>query len=93
MLEAFDSSVFALPKGARSSIFETSFGLHIAVVSDRRAAGLLRFDDVRNELAKRLHEARKQAALDVVVTQAMGQSRIERIAGSDRDAAQGEKTT
>lgn len=93
MVEAFDNSVFALPKGARSPIFETSFGLHIAVVSDRRAAGLLRFDDVRNELAKRLHEARKQAALDKVVTQAMGQSRIERIAGSDRDAAQGEKTT
>lgn len=93
MVEAFDNVVFPLTEGARSPIFETSFGLHIAMVSDRKAAGLLPLDAVRNELAKRLHEARKQAAVEQVVTQAMAQSRIETVAGSDRDAAQGERTT
>lgn len=56
MVESFDAAAFSLPVGAISEVVETSFGLHIIKVTDRRAAEAPRCDSTealepfRNEL-------------------------------------------
>ncbi len=64
MVPEFEAHVFALEKRKVSGIFETPFGLHIAIVQDYKPAGVQPLDDVRAELAKRIFEDRRKAMLD-----------------------------
>ena len=76
MIEEFDAVVFHLKKSERSPIFRTLFGLHIAEVRDRKAAGVQAFEEVRTQLARRLYEERKQSVLDHALEKAMSQAQI-----------------
>jgi len=77
MVDEFDDVVFALKRGERSPIFRTVFGLHIATVLDRRAAGAQPLDEIRHSLALSLFEGRRQNEIDRVLTHAMRQSQIQ----------------
>jgi peptidyl-prolyl cis-trans isomerase C len=67
MAEDFESVVFGLAKRERSCIFRTVFGLHIAMVLDRKAAGTQPFEDVRQPLARRLFQERQSLHLSAVI--------------------------
>ena len=92
MIEEFESAVFDLKKGERSGIFSTVFGLHIAMKHDARPAGIQAFEEIRSDLARSLHENRRQSAINQIMAQAIRQSSIQIVEGSDRTVAEGEKT-
>ena len=64
MVPEFEQVVFAMSPGSRSGIFRSSFGFHIAMVVDRRPAGLRRFEEVREIIESELMRARQQRALE-----------------------------
>ena len=87
MVEDFDEVVFALKRGERSPIFRTIFGLHIATVLDRRAAGAQPLDEIRHSLASSLFEGRRQNEIDRALTHAMRQSQIQVVPAGDAISA------
>jgi parvulin-like peptidyl-prolyl isomerase len=67
MVEEFEAVVFDLPVGARSGIFRTRFGFHIATVLERRPAGPRPFKDIEGELTDALmHQKRTKAVEDFI---------------------------
>jgi len=76
MVNEFDEVVFGLGKGERSSIFRTVFGLHIALVLDRRPAGIQPLEEIRHSLALNLWESRRQRAIEAALTHAVSHSQI-----------------
>jgi hypothetical protein len=64
MVDEFDAVVFALPVGARSGIFRSPFGFHIATVLERKPAGLRPLKEVEDEIAAALTAERRQKAVE-----------------------------
>jgi parvulin-like peptidyl-prolyl isomerase len=60
---AFEKAVFDLPVGKLSDVVETDFGYHIILVEEKRAAGKLRYDDVKEDLADYLMNAQGRETL------------------------------
>jgi peptidyl-prolyl cis-trans isomerase C len=58
MVEEFEEVVFNLQPGQVSPIFETRFGLHIALLLEKRPAGIRPLSEVYDELADALYRAR-----------------------------------
>jgi peptidyl-prolyl cis-trans isomerase C len=58
MVEEFEELVFNLQPGQVSPIFETRFGLHIALLLEKRPAGIRPLSEVYDEVADVLHRAR-----------------------------------
>ncbi|MGI4853895.1 MAG: peptidylprolyl isomerase [Janthinobacterium lividum] len=69
MVQAFEDALFALQPGARSGIFRTIFGLHIATVLRRRKDGFEPLESVRMEIAKQLLVAARQQELSRQIAQ------------------------
>lgn len=57
MVPEFEAVAFALKPGDISDIVKTQFGYHIILVTGRRDAGLLPFDEVKDKLADQLKRA------------------------------------
>src|SRR5947209_162198 len=55
MVEEFDEVVFALTPNEISGIFHTRFGFHIAMLHDRKPAGLRGLADVKQDIERMLH--------------------------------------
>jgi hypothetical protein len=64
MVPEFEEVIFGMAPGARSGIFRSPFGFHIALLVDRRPAGLRRFEEVRGEIERELMLERQQKALE-----------------------------
>ena len=58
MVEEFEDVVFSLPLGEITPIFETRFGLHIALVTEKRGPGILPMNAVYDQIAEFLSERR-----------------------------------
>jgi peptidyl-prolyl cis-trans isomerase C len=58
MVEEFEEIVFNLQPGQVSPIFETRFGLHIALLLEKRPAGIRPLSEVYDEIADALYRAR-----------------------------------
>ncbi|SEF61161.1 Parvulin-like peptidyl-prolyl isomerase [Bryocella elongata] len=78
MVEEFDDVVFALKPGTVSETFRTVFGFHIATVLARRAPRQLGLSEVRAQIARELHDDRKQAAVLTYLRGLAAQSEIRR---------------
>lgn len=82
MVESFDAAAFALPVGAISQVVETSFGLHIIKVSERRQAQAPRCDSpealepFRNELYQEEMQRQMQAWIGELKTKAFVDIRL-----------------
>lgn len=60
MVEEFENVVFDLPLGKFSPIFETCFGFHIALVTEKRGPGILPLSAVYDQISE--HLAAKRSA-------------------------------
>ena len=76
MVEEFEEVVFALKKGERSPRFRSVFGWHIATVTGRKAAATQPLEEIRMELARGIHEARRYDAITAAVAGVARRSRI-----------------
>ena len=93
MVAAFEEHVFALQRRKVSGIFETPFGLHIAVVQDHKDAGVQPLEDLRLSLSRRIYEERRQARLARVLNDLYRQAQIEPVTEMQRRVASGEKVS
>lgn len=63
MAPQFESAAFALEPGEISDIVETSFGVHIIRLEERRNEELLLLDDIRDQLREHVRNERAEAAV------------------------------
>jgi len=63
MVEEFDNIIFALKPGARSQIFRSQFGYHIALLHELRAEGPIPFDEVKSHLEQEILKEKRDKAL------------------------------
>ena len=52
MVPAFDKVVFALDVGQTSDIVTTDFGYHIIQLQEKKAAGKMALDDIKDDLRR-----------------------------------------
>ena len=57
MVEEFDAQVFNAPLKTPTPVFETGFGLHIAIAYERRSAGVAKLEEVAAAIEKALFNA------------------------------------
>ncbi|PIE70716.1 MAG: hypothetical protein CSA22_06080 [Deltaproteobacteria bacterium] len=63
MVKPFSDAAFAMKKNEVSDIVETRFGYHLIQLTDRKAASVMPFDQVRETLMKELKEQEIRKAL------------------------------
>lgn len=76
MVLEFEDVVFGLRPGARSPIFRSVFGLHIAMVKRHRAEGYRALDEVRLQIAGELFAAAREQELHLQLARLEAQSDI-----------------
>ncbi len=74
---AFDEMVFSLKKGEISSVFETPFGYHIAKLIDKRPAGVVPYEEVRDFIRRYLQNQRKPQMIAAHIEELRSKARIE----------------
>jgi PPIC-type PPIASE domain len=76
MVDEFEAVVFQLPVGARSGIFRSVFGFHIATVLERKPAGQLPLKDVEPQIVDILTGEKRQKAVEDYLDQLRAQADI-----------------
>jgi peptidyl-prolyl cis-trans isomerase C len=56
MVAPFDKAAFELKKGEISDIVETQFGYHLIKVTDKKPAGVMTYDEVKDRVAQHLKQ-------------------------------------
>lgn len=59
MVEEFDAVVFNAPLHEVTAVFETRFGLHVAVVYERRPEGLMELAEIGGDIAEALYRGKQ----------------------------------
>ena len=77
MVESFEDSVFKMQKGEVSDIVETDYGYHLIKLTDRRDAGLLPLEDVREKIISLLERQKKEKAVGDYVRELRNTATIE----------------
>lgn len=67
MVEPFASAAFALEPGAISQVVRTRFGYHVIKVEEKRPAGTMPFEDVRDRLQPMLLDRQVRESVDALV--------------------------
>ncbi len=88
MVESFEQVVRGLRPGETSDIFPTEFGYHIAQLLDRKPAGPVPLEEVREAVAGMLTEEKKRTAVERFVDELKEHATIERVAVGPTPSAQ-----
>jgi peptidyl-prolyl cis-trans isomerase C len=91
MVPEFEANVFTLAGRKLSSIFETTFGFHLAQLQDWKPAGIQPLEEVRADLARQIFEERKQILLDQVTDDLIRRATIEMLPEPERSIVAAEK--
>ena len=77
MVEEFDAVVFSAPLRQLTPVFETCFGLHVAMVHERRPAGVASLNEIFPEIEKALHRSKQDREVGRRLDALRGSARIE----------------
>jgi peptidyl-prolyl cis-trans isomerase C len=77
MVDEFEEQVFPLLPGQTTPVFETTYGIHIAKVTDRRVAGTRTLDEVRDTIRDLLAQRERERLQAAHVEQLRRQATIE----------------
>lgn len=77
MVDAFEEPVFSLMPGQITPIFETTYGIHIAKVTDRRVESIRPLDEVRDTIRDLLTERERERRRLAHVAQLRRQATID----------------
>ncbi len=78
MVDEFDDVVFSLKDGECSEIFQTQFGLHIAMVHERIPPQEVPLEEVREQLRQHLMQERQTNAVEALIAELREKATIER---------------
>ncbi|MHB8881361.1 MAG: peptidylprolyl isomerase [Thermodesulfovibrionales bacterium] len=76
-VKPFEEAAFAMKPGEISGIVESRFGYHIIKVEDRRPAGLLPLEEVREKIKKNIFESRQSTHVREYLEQALKDAKAE----------------
>ena len=77
MPEGFDNVAFAMEVNAVSEVVESKFGCHIIKVFEKKAAGVIPYDEVRDFIKKFLQEKESKVQLTAHLAELKKKAKIE----------------
>ncbi len=77
MVDEFERIAFSLPVGGRSGIFKSVFGLHIAKVLEKREAGPVPLNEVRNEIEATLLREKQERTMEHYLDKLLAGAKVE----------------
>jgi peptidyl-prolyl cis-trans isomerase C len=78
MVAPFEKAAFALKPGEISDVVETQFGYHIIKLTEKKEAGVVKFDDVKAKIIDYLKNQRIQKGVNDSLAELKGKAKTER---------------
>jgi peptidyl-prolyl cis-trans isomerase C len=78
MVPPFENATAALKQGEISGVVETQFGYHIIKLNEKKEGGVVKFDDVKNDIQNYLKQLKTQQAISDYVAKLKVSAKIEK---------------